>query len=162
MPRNEPQIEPELAMGEGVTEHKISLMVERFYERVFADAKLGPIFNAHISGDHHEHLETMKRFWRSVLLKTREYDGKPVPAHQKIDGVETHHFQTWLGLFAETVGDLFDDQEAADILTRAERIASSLWLARNLDPFQNPPVWGRADAFNQVETNLQEGDIQCG
>ncbi|MEP3630834.1 MAG: group III truncated hemoglobin [Hyphomicrobiales bacterium] len=162
MTRNEPQMKPELAMGEGVTEHKISLMVDQFYERVFADDKLGPIFKQHISGDHHEHLETMKRFWRSVLLKTREYDGKPVPAHQKIDGVEIHHFQTWLGLFAETVGELFTDVEAADILTRAERIATSLWLARNLDPFQNPPVWGRADAFNQAKSNVQEGDIQCG
>lgn len=148
-------------MGDEITDHKISQMVEAFYERVFADAELGPIFKQHISGDHHEHLETMKRFWRSVLLKTREYDGKPVTAHQKIEGVTIEHFQKWLGLFAETVGDLFTNTQAADILTRAERIATSLWLARNLDPFQNPPVWGRADAFNQVETNLQDGDIQC-
>ncbi|MEP1443299.1 MAG: group III truncated hemoglobin [Hyphomicrobiales bacterium] len=149
MTENQPQANPELAMGAGVSEHKISLMVERFYERIFDDATLGPIFTAHISGDRHDHLETMKRFWRSVLLKTREYDGKPVPAHQKIDGVEIGHFRIWLDLFGATVAELFTDAEAADILSRAERIATSLWLARNPDPFQSPPVWGIADGFNQ-------------
>lgn len=147
-----PLTDGETQKSGGVTERKINLMVDRFYERIFDDAILGPIFKEHISGDRGDHLETMKRFWRSVLLKTREYDGRPVPAHHKIEGVEIEHFQHWLSLFAKTVEELFSNEETADILTRAERIATSLWLARNPDPFQTPPKWGMADGFIQPES----------
>ncbi|MDJ0930191.1 hypothetical protein [Breoghania sp.] len=45
-----------------------------------ADERPGPILAGRVE-DWDPHLARMKRFWASVLLKTGEYKGKPVPAH---------------------------------------------------------------------------------
>ena len=83
----------------------------------------------------------MKSFWRSVLLKTGEYKGKPVPVHMKLEGIETEDFRIWLGLFEETLAELFEPEARPPILQSASRIATSLWFARNPDPFTSPPAW---------------------
>ena len=83
----------------------------------------------------------MKTFWRSILLKTREYHGRPVPKHQKLDGIKTDDFVKWLELFRITATEIFEPSSASIAIRNAENIASSLWLAMNDNPFEAPPNW---------------------
>ena len=112
-----------------ITQDQISRLVDKFYDRVFADARLGPIFLKHIGEDRSAHMRTMKQFWSSVLLKTRTYTGQPVPVHLKLSEVRRDDFAIWLGYFRETANELFEPDAAAIIITSAERIAESLKLA---------------------------------
>ncbi len=120
---------------------QISELVDQFYTKIRADERLGLLFAEGMEKDWPEHLDRMKAFWRSVLLTTGEYKGKPVPVHMKLPEIRTEDFQSWLALFEETANDLLDPGAVPIVLETAERIATSLWLARNPDPFTNPPVW---------------------
>ena len=107
----------------------ISRLVRGFYARVRRDERLGPIFAREIPGDWEPHLEKMTDFWSSVVLKTGGYEGRPVPAHMKIEGITPEDFAIWLGLFRETAEELCVPEVAAVFVERAERIARSLQLA---------------------------------
>ncbi len=112
-----------------ITQDQISRLVDEFYDRVFADARLGPIFLRHIGEDRSAHMRTMKQFWSSVLLKTRSYSGQPVPVHLKLSEVRREDFAVWLGYFRETANEIFEPAAAAIVIASAERIAESLKLA---------------------------------
>ena len=133
--------QPREPVHASITPEQISELVERFYGRVQADARLAPIFTRHVPGDWGPHLATMKAFWRSVLLKTGEYDGRPVPVHVKIGGLKEADFRAWLRLFRTTVAEVFEAEAGAHVIDAAERIASSLWLATNGDFTARPPDW---------------------
>lgn len=129
------------------SEKQISRLVELFYERVHEDKRLGEIFASEVSGTWEEHLTKMKTFWRSVLLKTREYHGRPVPMHQKLKGIETHDFIKWLSIFRSTACEVLDPASAQLAIQNSEKIASSLWLSMNKDPFASPPDWKNTDEY---------------
>lgn len=124
-----------------ITAEQVSLLVDRFYERVRSDEQLAPLFAEHMSLDWSDHLPRMKAFWRSVLLKTGEYKGKPVPAHTKMTNVEIADFEHWLDLFGTTVQEVFAPEAQSVVIAAAQRIATSLWLAMTADPFSKPPIW---------------------
>lgn len=113
----------------GVDRAFIGRLVREFYTRVRRDDRLGPIFAREIDGDWEPHLEKMTEFWCSVILKTRSYQGRPVPAHLKLKDVTEDDFGIWLAIFRATVGDVCDPDTAAVFIDRAERIAQSLQLA---------------------------------
>ncbi len=124
-----------------ITPGQISDLVDRFYERVQHDERLAPIFKKHVPGEWAPHLEIMKGFWRSVLLKTGEYSGRPVPVHVKLGQLDTDDFRAWLRLFSATVDDVFETDARVIVVEAAERIATSLWLATNGDLLAKPPEW---------------------
>jgi hemoglobin len=106
-------------------------LVERFYTSVRADADLGPIFASRIRDDDwSEHLDTMTRFWSSIVLASTEYHGNPLVAHRGLP-VDTQHFERWLELWQATTVELFDGPIARGIVARAHRIAGV--LARRLE-----------------------------
>ncbi|MCZ4353850.1 group III truncated hemoglobin [Roseovarius aestuarii] len=114
----------------GIDAAYLSQMVDTFYTRIRADARLGPIFEAAIGDDWGPHLARMKDFWASVALNAGNYSGKPVAVHQKIDGVARGDFDHWLGLFEKTLHDTAPTPEAVEyLMVRAERIAQSLRMA---------------------------------
>ncbi|RKF13956.1 group III truncated hemoglobin [Roseovarius spongiae] len=114
----------------GIDEDYLSLMVDEFYARIRADARLGPIFEAEIGEDWGPHLDRMKRFWASVALNAGTYAGKPVVVHQRLQGVEPDDFGRWLSLFKATLDETARTPEAAQyLMSRAERIAQSLRMA---------------------------------
>jgi hemoglobin len=114
----------------GIDDAYISELVETFYARVRADATLGPIFEKEIGGHWAPHLARMKDFWASVAMNAGRYNGKPVPAHAKLTGVDATHFQTWLGLFQQVLEDTAPSPDAVPyFMERAQRIARSLQLA---------------------------------
>ena len=124
-----------------ITPGQISDLVERFYGRVRDDQRLGPIFEARVQGEWAPHLAKMKGFWRSVLLKTGEYKGRPVPVHVQIGGLENEDYIAWLGLFRETVAEVFEADARPVVIEAAERIAASLWLATSGELTAKPPEW---------------------
>jgi hemoglobin len=114
----------------GIDEAYISGLVERFYARVRADAVLGPIFEREIGDRWDPHLTRMKAFWTSVALNAGTYSGRPVPVHQRLDGVSLRHFAHWLALFRETLTETAPNDAAVEyFMLRAERIAASLQMA---------------------------------
>lgn len=127
-----------------ITPEQISDLVDRFYQRVQHDDRLAPIFKKHVPGDWGPHLEIMKGFWRSVLLKTGEYDGRPVPVHVKLGKLDADDYRAWLRLFGTTVDEVFAAQARPIVVEAAERIATSLWLATNGDLLATPPDWKAA------------------
>lgn len=120
---------------------QISRLVDTFYGRVRADDRLGPIFAGQVGDDWAPHLDKMKSFWRSVMLKTGEYKGKPVPAHFQLRAqTEPEDFRIWLDLFEKTAHEVLASPEAAELaLAQARRIAKSLWMAMFATPFDRTP-----------------------
>ncbi|WP_232621663.1 group III truncated hemoglobin [Thioclava electrotropha] len=111
----------------GLDEDKLTQLVHRFYDKVRADAVLGPIFASRIP-DWGPHLQRMVDFWSSVALMTGRYHGAPMQVHASLP-VEWDHFERWLMLFRETAIETCPPEGAAHVIERAERIARSLHMA---------------------------------
>lgn len=129
--------------GLQMDEAGLRALVDTFYERVRADAELGPIFNDAIH-DWPDHLQRLTDFWHSVMLTSGRYKGQPVPVHMKHrDRITPELFQRWLGLWATTTGELMEPEAAASMQEKAGRIAESLQLAM----FYRPDMpWNLAKA----------------
>jgi hemoglobin len=122
----------------------IGAVVDTFYDRVRADDVLGPIFNARIAPDAWPlHLERMRDFWSSVLLRTGRYAGQPLRPHLEMDEVEDKTFERWLALFRQTVEDACDPETAARFMEMAQRIARSFRMALAFHRGESPPDWPR-------------------
>ncbi len=124
-----------------ITRDEISALVDKFYERVWAHPRLGPIFSSRLENDRTAHLERMKQFWASVLLRTGEYHGRPVPKHKAITEAKGVDFAHWLELFRATAFELLEPETAKHVTAKAEQIATSLWLAMFGGVGERPPTW---------------------
>ena len=113
------------AQDMGIDKNYLSLLVDRFYDKVRADPELGPVFEGPLAGRWPEHMARMKSFWASVALRTGEYMGNPMEAHLKLANVLPGHFDIWLRLFQETLEETAPTPEAKDyFLTFALGIAN--------------------------------------
>lgn len=114
----------------GINDDYISLLVDRFYEKIRRDDRIGPIFKNKIGNEWELHLSKMKDFWASVAFNAGRYSGKPVPKHQALTTTRPEHFEIWLTLFEET---LIETAPTPDVvpyfMKRASLIAQSLQLA---------------------------------
>lgn len=104
----------------------IEQMVDSFYAQVRVDPLLGGIFNGVIRDRWPEHLEKMYRFWETVLLDKRTYQGSPFLPHAHMP-VGEEHFNRWVQLFNETVDSLFEGPKAEEAKWRAGRMAMMFW-----------------------------------
>ncbi len=110
----------------GIDNAFISELVERLYSSIRTDAMLGPIFESHVT-DWPEHLDRLKRFWRSVLHSSGEFTGNPMQKHMTLPGLEGAHFAHWLQLFYRTLAEMDASTGAQhEVGTRARMIADSL------------------------------------
>lgn len=125
----------EVQAATGIDEPMIRQLVHAFYDRVRADALLGPIFAARIS-DWTPHLERMCTFWSSVMLMSGRYHGRPMPAHAPLP-INAAHFDHWLRLFTETAHAICPPAAAEQFVAKAHAIAESLErgvaLSRGID-----------------------------
>jgi hemoglobin len=110
----------------GIDEAMIQRLVHRFYDRVRADAVLGPIFAARIA-DWEPHLQRMCAFWSSVTLMTGRYHGRPMQAHAPLP-IDATHFDRWLAIFTATAHDICPAPAAENFIEKARMIAESLQL----------------------------------
>jgi len=136
---------PRAGPGEavGVTEAMIGEVVETFYARVRGDAVLGPIFNGAVD-DWPTHLAKLKDFWSSVLLMTGRFKGQPMAVHAALPGIGRAHFEHWLALFGQTVGDVCPPPAAALFRDKAAMIAESLQLGIAVSRGEIPPLSRRS------------------
>lgn len=104
-------------------------LVLAFYDRVRSHPDLGPVFENTIQGNWQPHLDKMVEFWCSMMLGTRTYDGRPLPAHLALPDLQDHHFTQWLALFRATTADVFCPEPAEQLCIRAERMAASFRMA---------------------------------
>jgi hemoglobin len=128
----------------GIDEAMIRKVVDAFYARIRQDDLLGPLFAALVE-NWDEHLPKMYDFWSSLLLMTKRYNGRPVPAHVKIsdsrgESLGPEHFARWLELFAETSRDICPPAAAELFIERAQRVAQSLQLSIDWQHGRLPPI----------------------
>ncbi|KAB2714981.1 group III truncated hemoglobin [Brucella intermedia] len=105
----------------------IERLVTTFYGRAREDAVIGPIF-ADAVDDWDHHIAQIAAFWSSVILKTGNYDGRPMAPHLKL-GLRNEHFDRWLDLFEKTTREIFPPETAIIFIDRARRIADSFEMA---------------------------------
>ena len=112
-----------------IDEAALERLIPRFYDRVRADADIGPLFNAAVH-DWPHHLEKLVAFWSSVMLTTGRYKGSPVAEHLKHKAhITPAMFDRWLAIWADTTNELLAPAAAAALQAKAARIAESLQLA---------------------------------
>ncbi|OWQ94165.1 group III truncated hemoglobin [Sphingopyxis witflariensis] len=112
-----------------IDEASLARLIPIFYDRVRADAELGPLFNAAVN-DWAEHLERLTAFWSSVMLTTGRYKGSPMAAHLKHKAhITPALFDRWLALWSEVTDEVMPSAAAAALQAKAARIAESLQLA---------------------------------
>jgi hemoglobin len=112
------------------TPTNIRELVHAFYERVRADAMLGPVFERALHGRWDDHLPKMCLFWGSLALGDKRYRGNVQKVHEPLDGIEPRHFSRWLHLFLHTVCERYEPAAAMRFMEPALRIAHSLQLSR--------------------------------
>lgn len=112
-----------------IDEARLERLIPLFYERVRADAEIGPIFNEAVA-DWPGHLDRLVAFWSSVMLTSGRYKGSPMAAHLKHRSLITPAmFDRWLTIWTATTDELMSAQAAAALQNKAARIAESLSLA---------------------------------
>lgn len=112
-----------------ITKAQIATLIPRFYDRVRADALLGPVFASAID-DWPPHLDKLMAFWSSVMLTSGRYKGNPMAAHMKhLATITPPMFDRWLALWAQVTAETLSAGIAAQLQAKAERIAQSLKLA---------------------------------
>jgi hemoglobin len=116
----------EIKTRTGIDEDMIERLIRAFYERVRADALIGPVFAARIT-DWEPHLQQMFAFWSSVALMSGRYHGQPVQKHLPLP-IDARHFDRWLALFEQTARELTPPAAAEHFITAARRIGESLEL----------------------------------
>lgn len=114
----------------GIDRRLIAEVVQNFYSRVRRDPDLGPIFNPRVE-DWPEHEAKIRRFWCSVLLMSGEYHGSPMRVHLDIPDLRRDDFNRWLSLFAASLAEVCNAEQAAEFQSRAERIAEAFQFVRS-------------------------------
>lgn len=110
----------------GIDDISISLLVDRFYDRIQTDDLLGPISAQHVA-DWSQHLPRMKGFWASIMIEPGRFRGSPMQKHIALGILTKAHFDRWLALWDETVAQNVASPAAAERFhTSAHRIADSL------------------------------------
>lgn len=116
----------------------VRFLVDSFYEKVQADAFIGPIFTDVAQVDWSKHLPKMYAFWESLILGNNAYDGHPFRPHLIVNQKQTltiDHFERWLQLFSATLSENFSGETADQVRQRATQIA--LVWSNKLDYLNN-------------------------
>jgi hemoglobin len=113
------------------TADDIRLLVDTFYTRASKDELLAPIFEGRMS---HHHLDPLYRYWQTILLEEKTYEGIPFPKHSDLP-LTHHHFDRWLSLFHQTIDDLFTGPRADTAKFRAIRMSEVFRFKMQLTNF---------------------------
>lgn len=112
----------------------IVVLVNRFYDRIREDDRLGPVFNEVVKVHWETHLPKMYDFWDTVLFRAGTFRGNPLAAHAKLvplTDMGRGTFEHWLTLFRATVAELFEGQNAGHIVRCAEDMANVIFSKIN-------------------------------
>lgn len=112
-----------------ITEETIRRLVDEFYAKIRADARLGPIFDQAIGNSLEAwkpHLRKMYDFWSSIMLASGRYHGNPFQKHLMLPPFDSVLFDRWLALFEETAREIHTQDAADRYVEKSRRIAESL------------------------------------
>ncbi len=110
----------------------LEVQVRAFYGKARLDPLIGPLFEAAVH-DWEAHFQVLTRFWSSVMLGQRSYDGRPMPVHIRLP-IEPPMFDRWLELWSETARERFAPADAESLIAKASTIARSLSLGMFFRP----------------------------
>ena len=113
------------------TREDIILLVDTFYKLALNDEIIGFIFTDVAKIHLEEHMPKMYDFWESTLFQKNTYKGNPMSIHVDLNNrhpLQKKHFDRWLLLFNQTVGNLFTGQKAELAKTRALSIATVMQI----------------------------------
>lgn len=113
----------------------IEKLVKLFYEKAFADNKIGHIFVDIAKLNLEEHLPIIAGFWEMILFQTvnfqEKYRRSPMQKHIELTSkiaLQKEHFTQWLKLFFESIDENFLGEKADLAKARANAIANTMFL----------------------------------
>lgn len=111
-----------------IEEAQIRAVLQQFYALVRDDPLLGPPFS--VVTDWDEHLGRLADFWSSLMLTSGRYKGNPVALHLvHAPSIRPEMFVRWLELWTEATSSLLPPRLAAEMQTKAQKVAARLSLA---------------------------------
>ena len=102
----------------------------------------------------------MYRFWQTVLLEEHTYFGSPFPPHMHMP-VDKFHFDTWVGLFHQTVDELYEGEKADRAKWQGSRMAEmfqhkiAYYREQKEDPLPKPAIFSLPSVEEQNNMKLQ-------
>ncbi len=109
----------------------IRLLMERFYDKLLADASISYLFTDVAKINLDEHFPVLVDFWDSILFQADTYHKNAMKPHVDLhqqSPLEAHHFKTWLSYFIATVNELFEGEKAELARQRATSIATIMQI----------------------------------
>lgn len=106
-------------------------MVTTFYESVFEDVMLAPIFIKSLGDDLDSHYSRMTDFWEDQILNTFKFEGNPMKVHLELAerfSIDSDLFDIWLNLFNINIDRLFEGENAEKAKEQAASIAMVMRL----------------------------------
>jgi hemoglobin len=106
-------------------------LVNTFYDKVKQDPIISHFFTEVKQVDWDKHLPKMYNFWDNVVFYTNNYSGNPMQIHKNINDLHALSgidFKQWYSLFAATVDELFEGDNAELIKQRALSVATIMQI----------------------------------
>ncbi len=125
--------------GDIETRADVERLTRAFYGRALTDPIIGWIFVDVAKLDLEAHLPHITDFWETILLGAQSYSGGAFAPHASLHrqvGFKPGHFERWLGLWRQTVDELFAGPTADEAKAHAARVAHA--FARRLQAIPSP------------------------
>ncbi|MFL5843925.1 MAG: group III truncated hemoglobin [Solirubrobacteraceae bacterium] len=127
-----------MALPDIETREDIERLVRAFYGRAMSDEIIGFIFTDVAKLDLEAHVPEITAFWETVLLDAKSYNRSAFEPHAALNTKVTlraGHFERWLGLWGETIDELFAGERATAAKAHAMRVAYAFHgRLRTLEP----------------------------
>ncbi len=111
-------------MRDITNEADVAELLDVFYARIREHEELGPIFNDDIGALWELHMDTLNRFWCTLLFEGQRYFGNPFSRHTHLP-IQDHHFDQWMTLFVGTIDELFAGEKTEEAKKRALSFSNS-------------------------------------
>jgi hemoglobin len=120
------------------TRDDLEQVLRRFYRAAMQDELIGYLFTEVARLDLEAHLPVITDFWESVLFHRLVYRGNPMRVHHALHAaspLRPEHFERWVAIWHESIGELFAGPVADEARRRAAIIAQTMqYHLRILDP----------------------------
>lgn len=111
------------------TVDNIRLFVDLFYQKIFQDALLAPIFTEVAKINVSEHKQHIYAYWQKLLLADPAYQRNTMEVHRQLNArqrLRPVEYQRWLALFRQTADEGFEGQYTQRAVKIAENIAGNM------------------------------------
>ena len=110
----------------GTTED-VTLLVEKFYEKLMQHDSFKDIFNKMENFSWETHIPVMVSFWENILFANNKYQGNPMIKHMQLHQrttLTTELFDEWIVIWKATINENFAGSNSEAAKKRAEQIAA--------------------------------------